>query len=95
MARFSSTLALVGVVVLSGCYHAIIETGFPPGNQTIEKPWASSWIGGLVPPTMVETAERCPNGVARVETQHSFLNMLVTWLTAGIYAPMTIEVTCA
>ena len=92
----SRTAALLGTVVaLSGCYHAIIETGLPPSTQTLEKPWASSWLGGLVPPETVETASRCPNGVARVETKLSFLNMLVSAITFSIYTPMSIQVTCA
>ncbi len=40
-------------------------------------------------------ASRCPNGVARVETQQSFVNGLVAWITFFIYTPMTIMVTCA
>jgi hypothetical protein len=43
----------------------------------------------------VETAVNHPHGVAKVETQLSFLNQLVSWPTIYIYAPMTIEVTCA
>ena len=95
MTRFRLGTLLTAVVVLSGCYHATIETGLPPGTQTLEKPWASSLIYGLVPPQTVETASRCPNGVARVETQQSFVNGLVRFLTLGIYTPMTIVVTCA
>ncbi len=92
----SRSAALLGAVVaLSGCYHATIETGLPPGNQTLEKPWASGWVFGLVPPSTVETASRCPNGVARVETKLSFLNMLVSAITLSIYTPMAIRVTCA
>ncbi len=92
----SRTAALLGAVVaLSGCYHATIETGLPPGNQTLEKAWASGWVFGLVPPSTVETASRCPNGVARVETKLSFLNMLVSAITLSIYTPMSILVTCA
>lgn len=88
--------ALGAIMTLSaGCYHATIETGLPPSNRTLEQHWASGWIGGLVPPSMVETAERCPDGVARVETKLSFLNQLVAGLTLGIYTPMYIEVTCA
>ncbi len=83
------------VLALSGCYNATVETGLPPSNQTIEKPWASGWILGLVPPPVVETAERCPDGVAKVETKLSFLNLLVRVITVGIYTPMHIEVTCA
>lgn len=95
MIRFSFGTLLAAVVALSGCYHATIETGLPPGTQKIEKPWASSWVYGLVPPQTVETASRCPNGVAKVETQISFLNGLVALITLAIYTPMTIVVTCA
>jgi hypothetical protein len=87
------TLALA--VGLGGCYHTIIETGRQPSGQTIEIPWATSFVSGLVPIPTVEAASECPNGVARVETYHSFLNMLATIVTSGIYSPMTIEVACA
>ena len=88
---------VLGVLVLavSGCYHATIETGLAPSTQTVEEPWAAGWIGGLLPPSTVETAAQCPDGVARVETKHSFLNGLVAILTGGIFTPMHIEVTCA
>ncbi len=90
-----SAVLLGAVVALSGCYHATIETGLPPGTQTLEKAWASGWVFGLVPPSTVETASRCPNGVARVETKLSFLNMLVSLITISIYTPTYIQVTCA
>ena len=48
-----------------------------------------------MPPETVSTQERCPNGVAKVETQHRFVNQLVGLLTLGIYTPMQIKVTCA
>ena len=85
----------VAVVLSSGCYRATIETGRPPSGQTVEKAWAHSFISGLVPPATVETASRCPNGVARVQTQLSFLNMLAGGVTFGLYSPMTIKVQCA
>ena len=66
----SRTAALLGTVVaLSGCYHAIIETGLPPGTQTLVKAWASGWVFGLVPPQTVETGSCCPNGAASVEAK--------------------------
>lgn len=85
----------VAVVVLAGCYHATVETGLPPGTQTVESGFAPAWIYGLVPPSPVSAAARCPDGVARVETQLSFVNMLVGQLTLGIFTPMSIKVTCA
>ncbi len=83
------------VMVLGACYHATINTGLTPSKQVIKEAWAPGWIAGLIPPPVLETASRCPNGVAVVETQHSFLNMVVTALTASIFTPMTIEVQCA
>jgi hypothetical protein len=83
------------VLLLPACYHATVNTGLRPGSVTIEQPWAQGWVYGLVPPPTVETMEQCPAGVAQVETQHSFLNMLVGGLTFGIFTPMEITVTCA
>ena len=82
-------------ITLSSCYHATITTGLTPGTQTIQEDWAASWILGLVPPETVDAAAQCPNGVAQVETQLSFLNQLVGGITLGIFTPMSIKVTCA
>lgn len=93
---FIRALSLLAVVlVASGCYHARIETGLTPSAQVIDKPFASGWIYGLVPPSTVEAGEECPNGVAIVETELSFVNQLVSAITFGIYSPMHIKVTCA
>lgn len=90
------TLSLLAVVlVASGCYHARIETGLTPSAQVYEESFASGWIYGLVPPSTVEAGEECPNGVAVVETELSFVNQLVSAFTFGIYTPMHITVTCA
>lgn len=88
------SLAIVGLCALA-CYHATVETGLKPSAQTVEKSFAASWIYGLVPPSTIETAGKCPHGAAKVETQLSFVNMLVGAITAGIYTPMAIKVTCA
>lgn len=89
--------ALIGTICIGGtaCYHATINTGRPVSADIISIPWANSFVYGLVPPPIVETAAKCPNGVAKVETQHSFLNSLVGALTFGIYTPIRIDVTCA
>ena len=91
--QFLGCLAIIALA--TGCYHGTIETGLTPSVQTVEKSWASSWIYGLVPPSTVETSQKCPNGAARIETQRSFANALVGILTSGIYTPMAIKVTCA
>jgi hypothetical protein len=88
-------LGAASFVALTACYHATVETGATPSPIVIDKEFASSWIYGLVPPSTISIAEKCPHGVAKVETQHTFVNQLVGFITLGIYTPMQIRVTCA
>ena len=87
-------LSIVAAGVL-GCYHATIETGAPAANQIYEERWATAWLAGLVPPKTVAASQKCPGGVAKVETKLSFLNEIAAAVTLGIYTPMHIVVTCA
>ena len=93
--RARTLLVALAAFSLSGCYHATIETGLATSADSVHVPWAHSFIYGLVPPATVSAAAKCKNGVAKVETQMSFLNGLVGAITWGIYTPMTITVTCA
>ena len=95
MRRGLRALSLVGLFALVGCYHAVIETGRPAGTTVVTKPWAMSFIFGLVPPPVENVAQQCTNGVSKVETQHSFLNGLVAAVTFSLVTPMQIDVTCA
>jgi hypothetical protein len=91
-----SALLVAAAALSSGaCYHQIVETGRTPGTQVIDKPWQMSFVYGLVPPPAIDAAAQCPGGVARVETQHSFLNGLVAAISFGIVTPMRVTVTCA
>ncbi len=81
-------------VLCAACYHATIVTGKPESQTVVEKQWAASFIDGLVPPDVMDVSKDCPDGVAKVETVHSFLNSLVGALTIGIFTPMDIKVTC-
>lgn len=96
MGRLSSSIYILFIALLiSGCYHAQITTGEEPSAEVYEETFASGWLFGLVPPDVVRAQDECTNGVARVETRLSFVNMLVGNITFGIYTPMHIRVTCA
>ena len=96
MSRFLR-LSLVGVFAFEtlACYHATVDTGLKPSAQVVEKSFAAGWIFGLVPPSTVATASQCSHGAAKIETQLSFVNQLVAFLTLDIFTPMSIKVTCA
>ncbi len=96
MNRLLRTAVLATILAtVTGCYHTTINTELTPTSQVIDVPWAPSFVFGLVPPKTVETAEECTNGVAKVETEITFLNGLVGAITFGIFTPMHIKVTCA
>lgn len=86
--------ALFLAFTLTGCYHATVVMDAEPSEEIVEEKWAASWIGGLVPPEDID-AGACGEGAAIVETRQSFANMFVSALTAGIFSPMHIKVTCA
>ena len=95
MRRIAVSFLCASAIGLSACYHAVIDTGRAVTGAPIVTAWAHSFIYGLVPPKVTETAKLCPGGVAKVETQQSFLNGLVGAITGGIYTPMQITVSCA
>jgi hypothetical protein len=93
--RTLTTIAVAAsALLLSGCYHAVIDSGRAPNGTTVERSWAHGFLWGLVPPSVTETAQKCPGGIAKVETKHSFLNAAAAVITYGIYTPMTIFASC-
>ena len=92
MAALSLSLALT---TSAACFHAIVDTGRTAGTTVIQKPWVNTFVFGLVPAAEIDVTRQCPGGVARVETQQSFLNGLVGVITLGIYTPQTATITCA
>lgn len=90
----SILLAMALAVASSGCFHSVVDTGLQPGHVGYQEEWETAWLIGAVP-ARVDATEACQGPWARVETQQSFLNGIVTALTLGIYAPHEVEVTCA
>jgi hypothetical protein len=93
-AKASIALAL-GLVVLPGCFHQVVQTGRNPGTTVVQKPWTATWLWGLVPATPIDVTQNCPGGIATVETKMTFWNGLVGGLTLGIFTPRDVTVTCA
>lgn len=88
------TAVLFVGLLFSGCYNAKVVTNEEPSAKIVENDFAHGFVFGLVGPT-VDVSEECTNGVAKVDTKLSFVNMLVSNLTFGLYTPMSVTVTCA
>lgn len=88
-------LLVVAALVFSGCYRVTVVTGAPAAAQTVDVPWQHSFVYGIVPPQELNVGDRCPQGVAQVQTERSFLNGLVGALTWSLYTPIHVKVDCA
>ena len=94
MNRFR-VIALLALPVSVGCFRITVISGAPPANKQIDLPWQNSFVFGIVPPADISTKEACPQGIAKFETERSFLNGLVGAVTLNIYTPMHTAITCA
>ena len=79
----------------SACFHQVVQTGRPPGQTVVDKPWVNTWLWGLVAAQPIDVRQECRSGTAVVVTETSFVNGLVGALTLGIYTPQHVTITCA
>lgn len=93
--KHKASIAMALGLVLSGCFHQVVQTGRTPGPTVVKKPWTATWLWGIVPATPIDVTRDCPGGIATVETKQTFMNGLVGALTIGIYTPRDVTVTCA
>ena len=95
MSRIRGAGLIAVAMLLSGCYHITVVSGQPAAPTNINNEWQLSFVGGLVPPPVINSQTVCPRGVAKVETEQSFLNGLASSLSGGIVTPIHAMVTCA
>ena len=74
--RIRRVAALIAAFALTGCYHAVIQTGRPESTDVISLKWANSFVYGIVPPAIVETADTTvvvhPRRTLRVDALGNF-----------------------
>ena len=93
--RISQIASVVALVALGACYRVTVKTGAPPAATVIDKQWQVSFAYGLVPPPAIDAKQTCPQGVASIVTERSFLNGLVGAITYSLFTPMHATITCA
>lgn len=86
--------SLVVVFSAGNRFNLDLDTGLPASEEGVREEVAPFFLGGLVASPMEKTWSRCAYGVARVETRVSPADLAATALTAAIYAPRTVRVTC-
>jgi hypothetical protein len=90
-----NAVAALALLALSACYHVTVNTGLPEGSTTMHRPWTMTFVAGLIPAAEIDAAEKCKNGVARVETRMSVPNWAVAAITGSLISPWDVLITCA
>lgn len=89
--------ALALVLATSACATHKINYSNPrvsASGQVHEKK-QSFFLWGLVGGDEVDLQNTCPNGVARIASQSSAVDGILTVITGGLYSPMSVKVQCA
>lgn len=94
LARISLSLAAVSALALGGCYKVNYKTGLPPGGAT-HKTKVSHFLWGAAGGGDTQIGAMCPDGVASVNEQKSFVDQLISGLTGFLYSPTSVVVECA
>lgn len=92
-----SKLAVVTVVAalaLGGCYKINYKTGLPPGGGT-HSTKVSHFLWGAAGGGDTDVGAQCPDGVAAVHEEKSFVDQLISSLTGFLYSPTSVVVECA
>lgn len=94
--RTSGLAALAAGLLLAtggGCFHVsvVMPDTLPTDSHRL---WVRGFFWGAIG-TAVHAGSLCAGRqVARVSTQRSAGNLLVSWLTLGIYTPSTVTIVC-
>lgn len=102
MKRPSAVLfaGVLTVTLLAGCATQSFDINPPltptsPGQATVEES-QPFFVGGVSQSTLIDAAAVCGGAdrVARVETETTVLDSILSFVTGGIYSPRTARVYC-
>lgn len=91
----AGTWGLLVLFSVGNRFQLDVDTGMKPSEEGTREERIDYWLGGLMGAGGSSLWARCAYGVSRVETRVSAGDLVATALTAAMYAPRTVAVTCA
>lgn len=88
-------IAALGLSFTTACYTTRVQVSDTQGRLETHRRLNHTFFWGIVSLGSVDAARICEGGeIKEVKSQLAGLAMLGNWLTAGIWTPMTVRVTC-
>ena len=84
------------LLFLTGCFKVSVDGLSPTGGPgTDHKVMAHSVLWGLITINEIDARRRCGDqGVWAVDSRMNGITLLANWVTAGLYSPMRVRITC-
>ncbi len=98
MKKMKLALVALGVAfAATGCATHTINYKNPTAQsggptQSVKQ---SFFLWGLVGGSEVDLDRVCPTGVSQIQSRTGVGDQIFTWITGGIYSPMSVDVSCA
>ena len=87
-------LASLAALALAGCHVVRYDTGRPASPRVVTVP-VNFFVWGLIGDAVVDLDAACPEGAARWQNQATLGDAVIDVITAGIWSPRTVTITCA
>jgi hypothetical protein len=91
----AGTWGLLVLFSVGNRFQLDVDTGMKPSEEGTREERIDYWLGGLMGAGGSSLWARCAYGVSRVETRVATRDLVATALTAAMYSPRTVAVTCA
>jgi hypothetical protein len=91
------TLITLFILLSIGCHHSRVrlDNGSNQSKGEVKTLNKNFWLGGMFPRKVeVDATKLCPSGVYEIDEFYTFKDAALTQLTAGIWVPRTLKITC-
>jgi hypothetical protein len=85
---------IVAAALATGCFRVTYQNPALPPNGVVHEGSSAFFIAGLVGDARVPAYQMCPGGVSQIETGLSFVDIVLTVVTVGIYTPRSYQIEC-
>lgn len=88
-------LAVTLALSASACFKVTYVNPQAVPNGMVAHDKGHFFLGGLIGEKLIPVYQMCPTGPARMQSKSTFVDLLLTGITLGIYVPRSYAIECA
>jgi hypothetical protein len=95
MSKLRKLVAISALTALTGCFNVTYISRTRQPAAAVHDQNLNFFLVGLIGQHDIQAGQICPTGIAKVHSQSTGVDVLLTIVTLGIYSPRTVHITCA